>query len=62
MELSTILVGTVMATLPLLGAGLLTAMIVLERPYSAALPEHPSLPAGNRTRRRQSGPKRGRRA
>jgi hypothetical protein len=62
MELSTILIGTVMATLPLLGAGLLTAMVVLERPYPAGLAEHPSIPARNRTRRRQSAVKRGQRA
>ena len=62
MELSTILVGTVMTALPLIGAGLLTAMIVLERPYPAALAEHRSPPAQNRARRRQLAAKRGRRA
>jgi hypothetical protein len=52
MELSTILVGTVMAALPLIGAGLLAAMIVLERPYPVATAaEHRSRPAQSRARR-----------
>jgi hypothetical protein len=52
-----------MTALPLIGAGLLTAMIVLERPYPVgALAEHRSPPARGRTPRQQSGAKRRRHA
>jgi hypothetical protein len=41
MDVSTLLLGTVLTVLPLLGAALLTAMVLLERPGAQLAPAAP---------------------